>query len=823
MSQLPIISVLPQLMSALEQHAHIVLQAEPGAGKSTMFPLALLQQHVTKEKIIMLEPRRLAAKNIALFLAGQLNETVGETVGYRMKGETKVSRRTRLEIVTEGVLTRMIQSDPELNGVGLVIFDEFHERSLHTDMAFALAMDVQASLREDLSIVIMSATLDLNALKKILPDACYIQCEGRHFPIEYRYAPVGMNGHLVTEITKKIQTLMHTEDGSLLAFLPGVASIKQVMARLEDGTLPEHVAVYPLYGQLDFREQQRAIAPAAEGKRKVVLATNVAETSLTIDGVRLVVDSGFERVARFDSSSGTTKLEQVRIAQSSAAQRAGRAGRLEPGICVRMYSESELRQQASTPEAEIMHADLTSMAFELAQWGIRCCEELVWLDSPPQASMQQARRLLQRLDLLDEHNQLTQHGRAAYHLSVEPRLASMLVHATHHGNDWLNAAIAGAVIVENADPRCDDVLMNLHEWQAGRHVKKHWLHQGAVKLAATLDSSFALREVDEHKLVLLLATAYPDRIGMRRAKATSEYVLSNGHGVQLMERAQTPPAEWLVVADLMKYAAMNSQIVLAAELDMRLLRCHFPMLFSTREVVEWCDKLQKIVAENQVTCGHLIIERHKIEQPDKQKLTQALLRHVQHQGLSVLNWSPDVLAWLERVRCAIDWLPEQPWPPMDNQSLLDSVMEWLSPYLVDITSAKMLLSVPLLDALKARLGWPLNQQIDEWVPKSYCLPTGSYKTIRYKQGADPILSVRIQEVFGEKNSPSLAMGRKKVVMELLSPAMRPIQVTQDLSAFWSGSYQEVKKEMKGRYPKHVWPDDPAHHVATTKTKRQLNS
>ncbi|EIA1341393.1 ATP-dependent helicase HrpB [Vibrio parahaemolyticus] len=821
MSQLPIEAVMPQLLTAVKHQHQVILKAAPGAGKSTYFPLQLIQNQVVTGKVIMLEPRRLAARNIARYLAEQLGEQVGQRVGYRVRGETKVSASTQLEIVTEGVMTRMIQNDPELDGVDLLIFDEFHERSIHADTALALSLEVQEALRDDLKLVVMSATLDQEALQSLLPEACYIESEGRSFAVETRYAPLTANDYLPTVMAKNIESLMNKESGSLLAFLPGVAAIKQVQERLSH--LPDDVEVCPLYGQLSFTEQQKAISPAEKGKRKVVLATNIAETSLTIEGIRLVVDSGLERVARFDLKNGLTRLEQTRIAQSSAIQRAGRAGRIEEGICVRLYSESQLKQQPQVPQPEILHSDLASLVMELAFWGTTDIHELKWLDIPSAAAQRQAKQLLFSLGLITEQGQLTAEGKQAHDLGVEPRAAAMLIKSQSHSDKMVNVALAAVALIEEPERNVTNIAHSLHRWLSGSHPKKSLLLKRAQSLAHKLDTTFSLREVDEDALPLVLSLAFPDRIAQQRANQFGRFALANGHGAECRPDDMLGGCEYLVAIDLMRSHSNSSQIHLACELDVNILQTTFDSLFSTKEVVDWDEKKGRLVAEKQRKLGQLVIERVSLPNPGKEKMTQALLTYVRRQGLSSLNWTPAAESLLERIRCAVDWLPEQAWPMFDEASLLDSLDEWLEPYMTSVASVKDLSKINLVEALNARLGWPLNQHLDEWLPEHYQLPTGTKKRIRYQHGHEPVLSVRMQEVFGESTSPTVALGRKRLVLELLSPAQRPLQVTSDLAAFWNGSYKDVQKEMKGRYPKHVWPDDPANHVATTKTKRQLNN
>lgn len=824
LSQLPIEGVMPELLSGVRDCSQLILKAAPGAGKSTYFPLRLLKEKVVQGKIIMLEPRRLAARNIARYLAQQLGESVGQRVGYRVRGETKVSQETQLEIVTEGIMTRMIQSDPELNGIDLVIFDEFHERSIHADIGLALCLEIQEALRDDLKLVVMSATLEQQALTRLMPQARYVESQGRSYPVEFRYAPLKANDRFVDIMAKHIHQLMASESGSLLAFLPGVGSIHQLQERLSQ--LPSDVDVCPLYGQLSVAQQQAAIQPSPVGRRKVVLATNIAETSLTIEGIRMVVDSGLERVARFDLKTGITKLEQTRIAQSSAEQRAGRAGRIEAGLCLRLYSESQLTQQPYVPAAEIVHSDLSSLAMELAQWGCLDANELNWLDVPPSSAMAQARNLLIALGLLDEKHQLTPMGQSAQKLGLEPRTAAMLVQTMQldHGSPkpWLSTALSVAALLEEPERNVVDFAHSVQRLKAKKHSKQRIVEMRAQNLARKLGVTFALTEIDEMQTALVLALAYPDRVAQSRSKQGGRYLLANGHGAQLRDDEPLAASDYLVVIDLMRSQADAAMIYLAIDLDINRLQNALPTKFTQQLVVDWDEKRGKLIAEERTQWANLTIESRMMAEPSADKMSEALLNYVRRQGLQCLHWTDSATELLARLRCGCEWLPEQAWPSFDDEALLANLEQWLSPYLVGVRSVKALSQVNLTEALMAYLGWPLNQEIDQWLPKDYTLPTGSKKKIRYQVGRDPVLSVRMQEVFGEQQSPTVAQGRKTVVLELLSPAQRPLQLTSNLASFWSGAYQEVKKEMKGRYPKHVWPDDPANHVATTKTKRHFN-
>lgn len=817
MSQLPIQGVMPELLSGVRSCSQLILKAAPGAGKSTFFPLQLLLEGVVEGKIIMLEPRRLAARNIARYLAQQLGESVGQRVGYRVRGENKTSVDTQLEVVTEGILTRMIQSDPELAGIDLIIFDEFHERSIHADTALAFCIEIQEALRDDLKLIVMSATLDQHALGQLLPQARYIESHGRSYPVEHRYLPVKTNERFEDQMAKQIALLLSNETGSLLAFLPGLASIKRVEERLQH--LGEDILICPLYGQLDFTQQQAAIQPCEKGKRKVVLATNIAETSLTIEGIRLVVDSGLERLAKFDLKSGVTRLQQVRISQSSAEQRAGRAGRIEPGICVRLYSEAQLAQQPAVPQAEILHCDLSNLVLELAQWGANTPSDLRWMDVPPQSAVSQAKTLLQQLNLLDAKGQLTEAGHLAGKLGLDPRMASMLSKAeSSHAT-----ATALVALLEEPERNTLDFTHSVHRFVHKQHSKQKVVLQRAKALASRFGRSFDIADIDESMISPLLAIAFPDRIAQARSNQHGRFVLANGHGAELQESERLAASEYLVVIDLMRSQSDSSMIYSAVELDIVALENLYEELFSVLEVVDWDEQKGRLIAEQQRKLGRLVVERKTLADPPHEKMTQALLNFIRRKGLSVLNWTPSSLELLERLRCGQEWLPEQAWPELSDNALLDNLEQWLEPYLNGINSVKALSKVELDAALLAYVAWPLNQDIDKWLPTHYQLPTGSKKKIRYQHGQDPVLSVRMQEVFGEQTSPEIALGRKRLVLELLSPAQRPLQVTRDLASFWAGAYIEVQKEMKGRYPKHVWPDDPANHVATTKTKRQLNS
>ncbi|MFD2178748.1 ATP-dependent helicase HrpB [Veronia pacifica] len=816
MSQLPIETVLDDLFQGLIKRDRLIVKAPPGAGKSTRLPLALLQHSIVDGKILILEPRRLAARNIARFLASELKQSVGDTVGLRVRGESKVSAATRLEVVTEGVLTRMIQDDPELTGIDLVIFDEFHERSLQADLALALTLDVQQGLRDDLKILVMSATLDDDALVNLLPDAQVVSSEGRCYPIDVGYKTVTRQYGYESRVANEIRQLMQQQPGSVLVFLPGVGEIKRTAEALEN-TLPGDVIVCPLFGQLSVAEQQKAIAPPQDGARKVVLATNIAETSLTIEGIRVVVDSGLERVARFNRKTGVTRLETVQIAKSSAIQRAGRAGRLEPGYCLRLYGEETFQRMRTVPEPEITTSDLTYLVTELTQWGCEP-EALSWLDMPPALHWKQAKELLFQLGLLNDDG-MTPLGRCAQVFGTEPRLSAMLAFADSLDEQakltacWL-AAWAEEPPRGIREPSLSAHLLALINKKGPQYQRaKHFARRLNITLRATLDHDW---------LPVLAAYAWPDRVAMARGN-DGRYLLSNGHGAELEPDHPMSGLPHLVAVDLMTVGQGNSRIFVACALDIDVLQRHIPALFDQFEWVDWDDDKGRVIAERQTRLGKLVIERYPIDAPEQGRITEALLTALRRKGLDALNWGDKAESLLLRSRCACEWQVPVSLPALGSEAMLETLEEWLAPFMVGMTRWAELSKLDLYPALEAYLGWETVKDINCLLPEHYEVPTGSRYRIRYQLGHKPVLAVRMQEVFGEAQSPVICDGNITLVLELLSPAQRPLQITQDLAGFWQGAYREVQKEMKGRYPKHVWPDDPANHVATNKTKRHFKS
>ncbi|CAI1696638.1 ATP-dependent RNA helicase HrpB [Serratia marcescens] len=810
MSSLPVSAVLDELLAALQSAPQVLLHAPTGAGKSTWLPLQILAKAGLPGRIIMLEPRRLAAKNVAYRLAQQLGEEPGQTVGYRMRAESKSGPQTRLEVVTEGILTRMLQQDAELQGVSLVILDEFHERSLQADLALALLLDVQQGLRDDLKLLIMSATLDNVRMTQLLPQAPVVVSEGRSFPVERLYQPLASHQRLEDGVAAAVKRLLAEQPGSLLLFLPGVAEINRVLERLT-GEVASDTDLCPLYGALPLAQQQKAIQPAAPGRRKVVLATNIAETSLTIEGIRLVVDSGLERVARYDVRNGLTRLATQRISQASMVQRAGRAGRLEPGLCWHLFAKEQAERAAEHAEPEILQSDLTGFWLELLQWGCHDPAQLTWLDAPPTAALAAARALLHRLGATDDGGKLTAPGRQMAALGCEPRLAAMLVAGAALSADGLATAALLAALLEEP-PRGGQ--MDIGYWLS--RLQPNW-RQRAAQLTKRLPQRAG--QVDVDLAPRLLAQAFTDRIAQRRGQ-DGRYLLANGLGAAMNQDEALSRAPWLIVPSLLQgHNSPDARILLALPVDIEALAAQLPAIVTQRTAVEWDEEKGTLRAWKRQQIGRLTLRAQPLAKPADEELQQALLDWVRAQGLAVLNWEGAAEQLRVRLQCAQAWLPEAEWPAMDEEPLLAALEQWLLPSLNGVRDLRGLKQVNIAEALSRLLDWQQKQRLDNALPTHYTVPTGSRLPIRYEAGKPPALAVRLQEVFGEQRSPMLAEGRIPVVLELLSPAHRPLQITGDLAAFWQGAYREVQKEMKGRYPKHVWPDDPATAVPTRRTKK----
>ena len=807
MSSLPVAAVLPELLAALQHAPQILLNAPTGAGKSTWLPLQILKEGNIPGKILLLEPRRLAARNVAQRLAELLNEKPGETIGYRMRAETCVGPATRLEVVTEGILTRMLQNDPELNGVGLVILDEFHERSLQADLALALLLDVQHGLRDDLRLLLMSATLDNPRLQQILPDAPVIASEGRAFPVDRCYQSLSANQRFDEAVATATAELLRHESGSLLLFLPGVGEIQRVQEKLAS-RVGSDVLLCPLYGALSLNEQRKAILPAPAGQRKVVLATNIAETSLTIEGIRLVVDTAQERVASFDPRTGLTRLLTQRISQASMTQRAGRAGRLEPGICLHLTSAEQAERAATQSTPEILQSDLSGLLLELLQWGCPEPSQLTWLDQPPAVNLAAARRLLTQLGAL-ENERLTPRGQKMATLGNEPRLAAMLV-AAKEDDEIATAAKLAAILEEPPRGGSSDLSSAFSRNQPNWQQRAQRLCQRLNRRGGALDSDL---------IPGLLAQAFPDRIARRRG-IDGRYQLANGMGAMLDSDDALTRHEWLIAPLLLQGSSSpDARILQAIAVDIDALTRACPQLLQQSDTIEWDDAQGTLKAFRRSQIGKLTVSVKPLAKPSEDELHQAMLNGIRDKGLTVLNWTPEAEQYRLRLHCAARWLPEYPWPEVDDDALLASLETWLLPEMGGVHSLKALKSLDVKAALENLLDWSLRQRLVSSLPSHYTVPTGSRIAIRYHEDNPPALAVRMQEMFGEATTPSIADGRVPLVLELLSPAHRPLQITRDLGAFWAGSYRDVQKEMKGRYPKHVWPDDPANTAPTRRTKK----
>ena len=807
-SLLPVAAVLPDVLHALKHSPQVLLNAPTGAGKSTWLPLQILKSGVINGRILLLEPRRLAARNVAQRLAELLGEKTGETVGYRMRAETCVGPNTQLEVVTEGILTRMIQQDPELNGIALVILDEFHERSLQADLALALLLDVQQGLRDDLKLLIMSATLDNQRLQRCLPDAPVISSEGRAYPVERRYSPLAAHQRFDEAVAIAVANLLREESGSLLLFLPGVGEIQRVQEQLKE-RVANDVQLCPLYGALSLSEQRKAILPAAPGTRKVVLATNIAETSLTIEGIRLVVDCALERVARFDVRSGLTRLVTQRVSQASMTQRAGRAGRLEPGICLHLTSAEQAERAAAQSEPEILQSDLSGLWLELLQWGCQDPNQLTWLDAPPAATLHAAQQLLRQLNALDEQNRLTPTGQKMARLGNDPRFAAMLV-AARTPDEQATAAQLVAILEEPPRGQESD-LRNAF----GRR-QENW-QQRANQLLKRLNSRGG--QVDIGLAGPLLAQAFGDRIARRRGQ-DGRYQLANGMGAMLNQDDALTRYEWLLAPLLLQGSQTpDARMLQALPLDIDALVTSVPGLLTQSDSVEWDEAQGTLKAFRRTQIGQLVIKVQPLAKPSEDELHQAMLNGIRDRGLGVLNWSSQARQLRVRLACASKWLSEHSWPDVSDEALLRDLDSWLLPEMAGVHSLRALKNIDINRALQNLLAWSMRQRLDSVLPTHYTVPTGSQIAIRYDADNPPVLAVRMQEMFGEAQTPVIAEGRVPLVLELLSPAQRPLQITRDLTAFWNGAYREVQKEMKGRYPKHVWPDSPATAQPTRRTKK----
>jgi ATP-dependent helicase HrpB len=834
-SGLPIDEALGPLAAALRGASAAVLQAPPGAGKSTVVPLALLAEPwASGRRLLMLEPRRLAARAVAARMAETLGEPVGRTVGYRMRLDTRVSAATRIEVITEGILTRLLQSDPALEGVAAVIFDEFHERSLQADLGLALTLDAREQLNPGLRVLVMSATLDGEAVARLLGDVPLISAPGRAFPVITHFHGQGLPplpgaaarspDSAERRVVQLLVRALREEPGDVLVFLPGAAEIRRVQAHLQEAALPAGTRVLPLYGELTGEQQDAALRPAS-GARKVVLATNIAETSLTIPGVRVVVDSGLMRRPVFDPVTGMSRLETQRISRASAEQRRGRAGRTEAGACYRAWSEGAQASLAAFTAAEITGADLAPLALELASWGTRDAAQLRWLDPPPEAMLASARDLLARLGALDAEGRITAQGREMARIGEHPRLAHMLLRARPLGQLRLAAQLAALLserdLLRGSGARDVDIRTRV-EVMRGEGVPAQLeratlqrARQSARALQQQLSGAAPNGHEDAGSAGVLLAFAYPDRIARRRAGGEGRYALANGRGAHFGEPQALARQEYIVAVDL-DDRDREARILLAAPLERTELFAHFEHELVRAEQVEWNSRDQAVVARRTVSLGSLVLEEKPLTEVPQEAAVAAMLRGVGELGLGCLAWdreARDLQARIGFVRAALGAAAAD-WPAVDDAALAGSLEVWLAPWLDGVTRRAHLAKVPVGEALRARLSFEQARDLEAWAPTHLTVPSGSRVRIDYLDENAPAVAVRLQEVFGLAASPLLGRGRVPVTFRLLSPAQRPVQVTRDLAGFWRGSYAEVRKDMRGRYPRHHWPEDPLGKLCT---------
>lgn len=830
---LPITAVLPKLRRALVTHTCAVVQAPPGAGKTTLVPLALLDEPwLQGQRILILEPRRVAARAAAARMASLLNERVGQTVGYRIRLDKKVGPDTRIEVVTEGILTRMLQTDPALEGVGLVIFDEFHERSIHADLGLALCLQVQELLRDDLRVLVMSATLDGEAVAALMHHAPVVTSEGRMFPVETHYQSRPLSLRIEQQVTQTIVRAHQQHSGNVLVFLPGAGEIHRVAERLETTDLPASTQIFPLYGNLPQHLQDQAIRPSPTGTRKIVLATPIAETSLTIEGIDVVIDSGLRRRPRFDPRSGMTRLETVPISQASADQRRGRAGRLGPGHCYRLWQAHEQQQRALFDPPEILEADLAPLALDLAQWGISDPQELHWLDAPPEAAFQQACDLLTQLGALTTDGTITAHGQALAAFPLHPRLAHMILTAEPLGLGALACDVAALLSERDLfksqthvyDPdirlRLDALLRprppaSVHGFQVDRGIyrrvqeaSRQWKRQRNLP-RASLDS------VD--MAGLLLAFAYPDRIAQRKPESLGRFRLHNGRTATLPENTLLAETTYLGIAHL-DGQKREARIFLAAPVSVELLFTHFADAIQRQMSVTWNPVREAVEAEIIHSLGALVFKTESLPHPDPEQVTEVLLEAIADSNLTLLPWTKEARFWQQRMQFMHHLHPE--WPDASDAALQTTLAEWLGPYLIGITSKSALQRLDLGNILQNILPWNDQQRLNREAPTHLSVPSGSRIRLNYTNPAQPILAVRLQEMFGATETPRIGRGQVPVLLYLLSPARRPVQITHDLANFWATTYFDVRKDLKGRYPKHVWPDNPLNEPATRFTKRR---
>lgn len=826
---LPISPLLPQIQQHLAAHPRLVLEAPPGAGKTTQVPLALLEAPwLQGRRIILLEPRRVAARSAALFMARQLGEEVGETVGYRIRFENRISARTRIEVVTEGILTRMLQDDPLLETVGAILFDEFHERHLSGDLGLALALDVQSQLRGDLRLLVMSATLDGERLARFL-DAPRLSSEGRSHPVAISHFPARRDEALQLQVRRAVQQALLEHPGDVLVFLPGQREIARVQAGLQDSLQGAAVEVLALHGELPVEQQARVLQAASDGRRRVVLATNVAESSVTLPGVRVVIDSGQAREPRYDPNSGFTRLDVVAIAQASADQRAGRAGRVAEGVAWRLWPQSQRLELQR--RAEMEQVELTGLALELAAWG---SSDLRFVDPPPAGPMNAARELLQRLGALSDSATITALGRRVLALGTHPRMAAMLLAAPDARAQALAADLAALLDARDPLRQGGDALAA--RWRALAAFRNGRAPADANRSGlAAIDAAARqwrrrLRcdaspptSIEAHALGDLLAHAFPDRIAFQHPNDPLRYLLANGRSARLHELSDLRGEPWLVASEL-RFEARDALLLRAAPVDEGYLRRTWPERFVTADAVRWDGERRALVALRETRFERIVMDSRSAGRVDPQHAAQALTEAVGELGLQALPWTGSLRQWQARVQSLRRWMPELGLPDCSDAALLDARVDWLQPAFAGKTRLDALDEASFAEALKSPLEWSQRQLVERHAPNRISVPSGLERPITYALDAEsgeplpPVLAVKLQELFGLADTPRIAESRVPLTLHLLSPGGRPLQVTQDLRNFWQNTYAEVKKEMKGRYPRHPWPDDPWTATATHRAK-----
>lgn len=814
---LPITAILPDVKDKLARSNTLIVNAAPGAGKSTLLPLTLLDEPwLGDKKIVMLEPRRLAAKTIAARMASLWGDEPGQTVGYRIRFENRTSAATRIEVVTEGVLTRMLQTDNALENVGMVIFDEFHERSIHADLALALCRETQQVLRNDLRILVMSATLNMPELMSLL-DAPAIRSEGRQYPVELHYADTPTDLMYLNEsVMATVGKAVRENEGDVLVFLPGEAEIRRCAEGLEE-RFPDF-SVHPLYGQLSQPEQYRAIMPHPQGKRKLVLATSIAETSLTIEGIKIVVDGGFARSSRFDSKTGLSRLETLRVSKDSADQRAGRAGRLGPGACYRLWTKADHERLAEHRPPEILEADLCPTVLELALWGADI-HKLAWLTPPPAVAVEQARETLYRLDVLDENLRVTPHGKEVHRLATHPRLAHMLILSQREKAVGLATDIAA--LLEERDPLPKeagmDINLRIEALRRARHSGKPGNRLARIEKVADqyrrmLKIPAENSPVDPYRTGMLLAYAYPERIAFARPGNNARFQLANGRYAVAAHTDDLSHEPWLAVAHMDTRDGLG-KIFLASPLNPRDLE----HLVKERETITWDTKKGGLIAAKELRIGSILLQSKPLPDPDREQMTRAVSEAIRTEGRALLDFDESMEQLQNRIASLRTWNPDDEWPETDTGRLLETNADWLGPYLTNVKRPEDLKKINLAEALLNALPWEKQQELNRLAPAKMEVPSGSAIRLQYfVDGAKPVLSVRLQEVFGMAETPAVNNSRNPVLLHLLSPGYKPVQVTADLRSFWNNTYFEVKKELKRRYPKHAWPDDPWTATAVAK-------